>query len=62
MADKYGNDRIEAACSMAVVNSCGSYTIIRNILKKNLDQQPQQEPLLFSLPLHTNLRGAEAYR
>lgn len=62
MADKYGHDRIETACSMAEANGCGSYKIIHNILRKNLDQQPQQEPLLFALPLHTNLRGAGAYR
>ncbi len=62
MAEKYGHQRMETACSMALVNGYASYKIIRNILQHNLDLKPQQPPLLFSLPVHPNLRGASAYR
>ena len=35
--------------------------LVKNILQKNLDKQPQLEPDLFTIPQHENLRGEQAY-
>jgi transposase len=62
LADKYGKPRLEAACARALsYNAKVTYGALSNILLKNLDQQPIQTTLEFSLPEHENLRGAGAY-
>ena len=58
---KYGNHRLEAACSRAVQGSRVNYTMIKNILQRNLDQQgppPDNKPL----PPHDNIRGKDNYQ
>ena len=42
LAEKYGNDRLEAACLRAVAYDNYAYKAISNILKNNLDQQSTQ--------------------
>lgn len=62
LAKRYGNDRLEAACARALFyNTRITYGSLNSILEKNLDKQPLQITLDFSLPDHDNLRGAEAY-
>jgi hypothetical protein len=63
LAEKYGNERLEAACKRANTGSRINYKIVNNILKNNLDKIPmkENEPTLF-IPDHENIRGAEAYR
>ena len=61
LADKYGKERLEAACSRALLGHKVTYGILSNILEKGLDKQVVQVSLNFSLPEHQNLRGAEAY-
>ena len=62
LADKYGKLRLEAACTRAIsFGAQVTYVAIRKILEKNLDKQPLQVTLNFSLPEHDNLRGADAY-
>ena len=61
LSEIYGAERFEAACSRALRGSHMTYGLIKNILDKNLDKQPQMEPDLFTLPLHENLRGEQAY-
>jgi hypothetical protein len=62
LADKYGNDRLEAACKRANTGSRVNYKILYNILRNNLDKIPvlEKELTLF-IPEHDNIRGAEAY-
>jgi hypothetical protein len=62
LADKYGNERLEAACRRANTGSRINYKILHNILKNNLDKISgmENEPP-FSIPEHENIRGAKAY-
>ena len=62
LADKYGNDRLEAACRRANIGSRINYKILHNILKNNLDKIPVlSEELNLFIPEHDNIRGPEAY-
>lgn len=62
LADKYGNDRLEAACRRANTGSRINYKILQNILKNNLDKiQIEENELTLFIPDHENIRGAEAY-
>lgn len=62
LAKKYGNERLEAACTRALFfNTRITYGSLQSILEKNLDKQPLQTTLDFSLPEHDNLRGPGAY-
>jgi transposase len=61
LANKYGNDRLEAACKRVVTAGGASYQMIKNILQKKLDQMPEQGTLDFTTPSHDNLRGAQNY-
>ncbi|MGH2612902.1 MAG: IS21 family transposase [Rhabdochlamydiaceae bacterium] len=63
LAKKYGNSRLEAACSRALRGTRVTYTMIRNILEKGLDKQTD----LFSqpnqsIPPHDNIRGKDNYQ
>jgi hypothetical protein len=63
LAEKYGNERLEAACKRANTGSRINYKIVHNILKNNLDKIPMKEnELTLFIPDHENIRGAEAYR
>lgn len=58
---KYGCERLEAACTRALLGSRVNYTMIRNILERGLDKQvPQQQDI--PLPIHDNLRGKDHYQ
>jgi transposase len=62
LADKYGNDRLEAACRRANTGSRINYKILHNILKNNLDKIPVEKiELTLFIPKHDNIRGSEAY-
>jgi hypothetical protein len=62
LAEKYGNDRLEAACRRANTGSRINYKTIHNILKNNLDKIPMKEnELTLFIPEHENIRGAESY-
>ena len=63
LGDRYGADRVEAACERALAVRAFSYRSLESILKTGLDRQP----LPSSRPLrphrrHDNLRGADYYR
>ncbi len=62
LGEKYGNNRLEAACTRALSGYKVTYMIIKNILERKLDQIPLQTDLLFRLPEHENIRGAESYQ
>jgi len=62
LAKGYGDDRLEAACSRAVVIGGTSYKSVQSILKHNLDQTPlPQEETTESCIEHINIRGAHYY-
>jgi transposase len=57
----YSALRVEAACKRALTGQHYNYTTINNILINNLDTLHYEQPLLFNMPEHNNLRGPEAY-
>jgi hypothetical protein len=58
---KYGSERLEAACQRALQGTRVNYTMISNILKHGLDNQPA--PLShLPLPYHDNIRGKDHYQ
>lgn len=58
---KYDAARLEAACSRALQGSRVNYTMIKNILERNLDQQIQL-PIINTIPDHENIRGKDHYQ
>jgi transposase len=61
LAKSYSAERVEAACKRALTGQSYSYTTINNILIHNLDTLEAEQPTLFDMPNHNNLRGPEAY-
>lgn len=63
LGERYGQDRLEAACGRALAINATSYKSIASILKDGLDKQPlpQQQPQRPAIE-HANIRGAEYYQ
>jgi len=59
---KYGINRLEAACGVALQVPSMSYQLVHNILENNRDKadavRDNHAPML---PLHTNIRSKEVY-
>jgi len=62
LRDKYGNDRLEAACQRVLSGSRVTYMMVKNILERNLDKAPLQTDIAFTLPEHENIRGESSYQ
>lgn len=60
LAKKYGNDRLNNACTRAVQANYYSYKGVKNILEKGLDKI-QEQPTTMDLPLHSNIRGSNYF-
>jgi transposase len=61
LVKRYGTQRLEAACALALTGPRLSYTMIRNILDTGMDKQvlnTQEKPL----PVHENIRGSQHYQ
>lgn len=58
----YGAERLEAACKRALKGSRFTYRTLQGILSNNLDTLEAEQPSLFNLPRHDNLRGPQAYQ
>ena len=43
LADKYGCNRLEAACARAIAHDTLTYVAVKSILKKGLDQEPARQ-------------------
>jgi hypothetical protein len=59
---KYSKQRLEAACSRALLGTRVNYTMIKNILERGLDKQlplPDSNPVI---PAHDNIRGKDHYQ
>lgn len=62
LGDRYGKERLEAACHRALYYHTVSYKSVSSILKHGLDSKaPEQRPALKPL-LHPNIRGAGYYQ
>jgi len=61
LGKKYGNDRLESACKLAMTVPSTNYQMVSNILKNSRDKEETSEPLL-NLPTHENIRGKEEYQ
>jgi transposase len=58
---RYGSQRLEAACALALTGSRCNYTMIKNILAAGMDKQltgKVEQPL----PAHDNIRGGQHYQ
>jgi transposase len=63
LADRYGAERVEAACRRALAVRAHSYRSVESILRHGLDAQPLPERgPARTHPRHANLRGSEYYR
>jgi transposase len=62
LADRYGPERVEAACTRALAVRALSYRSVESILRHGLDSQPLRAAPARTHPLHQNLRGATHYR
>jgi len=57
---KYGSERLEKACERLAGYSSITYTMIKNILEKNLDMATNTEPATC-FPVNDDVRGAEEF-
>jgi transposase len=62
LADRFGNDRLEAACRYAQVVPRINYALLKNILTNNRDQAPSVQISDQPILTHDNLRGPSAYQ
>jgi hypothetical protein len=62
LGQKYGSERLEAACQRALKIESASYRSVRSILERGLDQQVDSavEPAPYPR-VHENVRGASYY-
>jgi len=62
LAKVYGADRLKAACIRAMTYDQYGFSVLENILKQNLDNQPTLELIVTTgLDNHDNLRGPGYY-
>ena len=63
LGQRYGGERLEAACRRALEVGAASYRSVRSILESGLDQHrdPGAEPAPARPLVHENLRGASYY-
>jgi transposase len=60
LGKRYGSDRLEAAAVRLQLAGKATYSMLRNVLEKNLDVAAET-PDLFTPPIHENIRGPSAY-
>ena len=62
LVKKYSPQRLENACLRAQYTHRVTYGILKSILQNNMDSVPiPEEPDLFTIPKHENIRGPEHY-
>ena len=57
----FDKHRIEKACTLALTHDKYSYRTIKRILENNMDKGIETKTQKLYIPMHTNIRGAEAY-
>ena len=61
LADKYGAERLEAACARALACGARSYQSVKSMLDAGLDRKPLAARPAPPVRLHENVRGAGYY-
>ena len=61
LADRYSEQRLEAACRRALAYSAVSYRSVKSILEKGLDRIEEQDETDPAPVDHRNIRGQKAY-
>ena len=61
LGKKYSDQRLEAACMRCQKVGKTSYSMLKRILHHNIDMAPE-EPEVFNMPEHDNIRGPQAYK
>jgi len=61
LADRYGRERVDAACARAVSIGSPSFKTVQSILKSGLDRTPLLEPPPRAAIDHDNIRGASYF-
>ena len=62
LSKRYGKDRLEAACALALTLGTCQYRHVKGILSSGRDQVPPAAPDLWSSPAHDHVRGAGYYQ
>jgi transposase len=63
LGDRYGTERLEAACRRALAVRSFSYRSVESILRTGLDRKPLPEDTpVRTHPSHDNLRGPDYYQ
>jgi len=62
LAKKYGNKRVNKACTRALSYKLYKYKAVKNILEKGLDSIEEKPEASALLPIHSNIRGADYYK
>jgi hypothetical protein len=62
LGQRFGGERLEAACVRTLALSSYSYHTVKNILSAGLDRVVlEEEPESMPRPGHENIRGANYY-
>jgi transposase len=61
LSKKYGDKRLEAACTRALPAPVVTYGFIKNILENNQDKVAGQTTVTAYIPTHENIRGKTAF-
>jgi len=61
LGKKYGNERLESACKLAMTVPSTNYQMVSNILKNNRDKEEKSETTII-FPMHENIRGKQEYQ
>lgn len=61
LADKFGRDRLDAACNRALEINARSYSSVHSILKNGLDRKPRTRATEEPAIPHPNIRGADYF-
>ena len=61
LADRFGRDRLDAACRRALEINARSYTSVQSILKNGLESKSRNRATEEPAITHTNIRGADYF-
>ena len=61
LADKFGRDRLDAACSRALEINARSYSSLLSILKNGIESRPRTRATDEPAITHPNIRGADYF-
>lgn len=62
LSNKYGEVRLEKACTKALLVGASRYVEVEDMLKNNLEEVPISSNVFIPLPEHDNIRGPNFYQ